>query len=61
MNAFLLIVIGIVVGGWAAHAGTLVEQQRPAVLQGPLGSLIQFICQFGGLGLLIYGIVKLFF
>lgn len=60
MSAILLIIIGIVVGGWAAKANTIVEPQRPVIFQGPIGGLIQFICQFGGLGLLIYGVVKLF-
>lgn len=60
MSAILLIIIGIVVGGWAAKANTVFEPQRPAIFQGSLGGLIQFICQFGGLGLLIYGIVILF-
>jgi hypothetical protein len=60
MSAILLILTGIVVGGWAAKANTVIESQRPIILQGPLGGLIQFVCQFGGLGLLIYGVIKLF-
>jgi hypothetical protein len=60
MISILLIIIGIVIGGWAAKARTLPEAQRPTILQGALGGLIQFICQFGGLGLLIYGVVTLF-
>lgn len=60
MSAILLIITGIVVGGWAAKANTVPESQRPIVLQGSLGGMIQVICQIGGLGLLIYGVVKLF-
>lgn len=58
--SILLIIIGIVVGGWAAKANMLIESQRPIILQGPLGGIIQFVCQFGGLGLLIYGTIRLF-
>ena len=50
MSAILLIIIGIIVGGWAAKANTVIESQRPIILQGPLGGLIQLVCQFGGLG-----------
>jgi len=60
MGPILLIVIGVVVGGWAAKANMLPEAQRPVILQGPLGGIIQLVCQIGGLGLLIYGVVKLF-
>ncbi|NOS87046.1 MAG: hypothetical protein HOP34_00650 [Methylococcaceae bacterium] len=60
MGAILLIIIGVVVGGWAAKANQTIESQRPVILQGPLGGLIQFVCQFGGLGLVIYGLVLLF-
>ena len=60
MSAVLLIIIGIVVGGWAAKANTVIESQRPIILQGPIGGLIQIFCQVGGLALLIYGVVKLF-
>lgn len=60
MSSILLIIIGIVIGGWAAKANTVPESQRPIILQGPLGGLIQLVCQIGGLGLLIYGVVTLF-
>ena len=57
--AVLLIIIGVVVGGWAAKGYTVVESQRPIIFQGSLGGLIQIICQIGGLGLLIYGVIRL--
>ena len=60
MSSILLIIIGIVVGGWAAKANTVIESQRPIILQGPVGGLIQLVCQLGGLGLLIYGVFRLF-
>lgn len=60
MSAILLILAGIVIGGWAAKANTMPAAQRPAVLQGSFGAIVQFVCQFGGLGLLIWGVVKLF-
>ena len=59
MSAILLIIIGTIVGGWAAKANTVIESQRPIILTGPIGAIIQFVCQFGGLGLVIYGVVKL--
>ena len=60
MTSIFLIIIGIVVGGWAAKANTVPESQRPIILQGPVGGLIQIVCQLGGLGLLIYGVIRLF-
>ena len=55
----LLIIIGIVERGWAAKANTIPEFKRSIILQGSLGGQIQLVCQLGGLGLLIYGVVKL--
>ena len=60
MISIVLIVIGVVVGGWAAKANTVIESQRPIILQGPLGGIIQLVCQVGGLGLVIYGLVRFF-
>ncbi len=58
--SFIYIIVGVLVGGWAASARNLPESQQPQIFYGPIGSLIQFVCQFGGLGLVIYGLVKLF-
>ena len=60
MTSILLIIVGIVIGGWAAKANTVPESQRPIILQGSVGGLIQLVCQLGGLGLLIYGVIRLF-
>lgn len=58
--SIIMIIAGVVIGGWAAKANTVPESQRPIVLQGPVGGMIQIVCQLGGLGLLIYGVVSLF-
>ncbi len=60
MEAIILIIVGIVVGGWAAKANNVPESQRPIIFQGPIGGIIQFVCQFGGFGLQIYGVILLF-
>lgn len=59
MSAILLIIVGTVIGGWAAKNGNVIESQRAIILTGPIGGIIQFVCQFGGIGLVIYGVVKL--
>jgi hypothetical protein len=59
MSAILLIIIGAVIGGWAAKNGKVIESQRAIILTGSIGAIIQFVCQVGGLGLVIYGVVKL--
>ena len=58
--SIIMIIAGVIIGGWAAKANTVPESQRPIVLQGPVGGMIQIVCQLGGLGLLIYGVVSLF-
>ena len=60
MSGLILIIIGVVVGGWAAKANTVIESQRPLILQGSFGGLIQLICQLGGIGLIVYGVINLF-
>lgn len=58
--SIILIVSGIALGGWAAKALSVPEAQRPIVFQGPVGGMIQIVCQLGGLALVIYGLVHLF-
>ena len=60
MTSILMIIIGIVMGGWAARANSVPESQRPIILQGPVGGLIKLVSQVGGLGLLIFGVIRLF-
>jgi hypothetical protein len=50
-----MILIGLFVGGWAAKGAGYPEGQKPVVLTGPIGGIIQFICIFGGAVLVIWG------
>ncbi len=51
----IMILIGLFVGGWAAKGAGYPEGQKPVVLTGPIGGIIQFICIFGGAVLVIWG------
>jgi hypothetical protein len=58
--SIVLIVLGIVIGGWGAKAARTIESQRPVIFTGPVGTLLMPVAQFGGAALLIWGLVSLF-
>ncbi len=56
----LMIIVGIMLGGWGAKAARTPEFLRAGIFTGPIGGLLMLIAQFGGLALLIGGVIKLF-
>ena len=56
----LLVIVGIVLGGWALPQYGKPEYQRAVMLQGGLGNLIHLVCTIGSAALVIGGLIALF-
>jgi len=56
----LLIIAGVVLFSWAAGNHRRIESQRAVIFTGPIGQLIHAAVTFGGIGLVIWGVVRLF-
>jgi hypothetical protein len=56
----IMILVGVFFGGWAARGAGAPEGQKPVILTGPIGGIIQFVCIAGGAALVIWGTYGLF-